>query len=61
MVKIWDIKLYQTKKGYKVIIKGSDPELGINQCVDMEAPTPQQAYDWCTNRLTVKPWLVNAE
>jgi len=61
MIKVWDIKLYQTKKGYKVKIEGFDPYLGISEKADAESDTPQHAYSWCMEKLVIKPWLVNAE
>ena len=57
--KIWDIKLYQTKKGYKVKIEGGC--LGQYKKVSAEAPTPHKAYRAAELQLVVKPWLTSNE
>jgi len=54
--KIWTIKLVEVKfSKYKVSIsyKGGKEVKG-------NGPTPQMAYNDATNKLVIKPWLVNA-
>lgn len=59
--KIWDIKLYQTKNGYKVKIEGEGGCLGQYKKVEAEAPTPHKAYRAAECQLVVKPWLTSNE
>ena len=58
MKKIWDIKLYETKNGYKVKIEGAPLGQPV-WAVGEEAPTPTKAYSNATCKLVVKPWLVS--
>ena len=57
MKKIWDIKLYRTKSGFKVQI--IDAEYGKK--VESEAPTPHKAYLAAEKKLVMKPWLVSLD
>lgn len=57
MEKVWDIKLYKTKKGYKVKIEGGD--LGYYKKVEADAQTPHKAYRAAECQLVVKPWLTS--
>ena len=57
MKKVWDIKLYKTKNGYKVKIEGGD--FGQYKKVEAEAPTPHKAYCAAECQLVVKPWLIS--
>ena len=55
MEKVWDIKLYRTKRGWKVKIDG---EGGKSQA---EAATPHKAYLAAEMKLVVKPWLMSVD
>lgn len=59
MEKVWDIKLYKTKAGYKVKIEGGD--FGQYKKVEAEAPTPHKAYRAAECQLVVKPWLTSLD
>lgn len=57
MIKLWDIKLYQKKKGkFKVEIINS-----FGKKVVGLGPTPFIAYAQAENKLIIKPWLINKE
>lgn len=49
MTFIWEIKLYEMAKGFRVIIKGD------GRTVEGQGPTPYKAYRWAENQLVRKP------
>ena len=59
MKKIWDIKLYETKNGYKVKIEGG--ELGGHKKVEAKGPTAHKAYCAAKAKLVFKPWLTSLD
>jgi hypothetical protein len=48
----WSITLYQTAKGYRVVIKGD------GHTVTGEGRTPQEAHRAAEGQLVVKPWVL---
>lgn len=59
MEKIWDIKLYEIKYGFKVKIEGG--AFGSYKKVEGVGPTPHKAYMAAEVKLVVKPWLVSKD
>uniref|UniRef100_A0A6M3J3Y2 Uncharacterized protein n=1 Tax=viral metagenome TaxID=1070528 RepID=A0A6M3J3Y2_9ZZZZ len=57
MIKLWDIKLYQKKKGkYKAVIINN-----IGKKVEGIGKNPREAYGNAEVKLIVKPWLKNSD
>jgi hypothetical protein len=48
---IWSLTLYQSAKGYRVVIKGD------GHTVTGEGPTPQSAHRSAECQLVMKPWV----
>ena len=55
---IWTIKLLKVKSGYRVVLTGDDPFIGIyGMKATADGRTPHIAYQSACAKLVVKPWL----
>jgi len=51
MIFVWSLTLYETAKGFRVVIKGN------GHTVTGNGPTPQAAHRAAECQLVVKPWV----